>query len=179
MELSDEALVQQAIGLNDVTAFEQLVRRHQPRILLLQRKFVRDHALAEDLCQETFLRAWRKLHTFRGSGGFSAWLAKLAYNVFLQHIRKSGKTKWHISLDANENLELPAQASSGLDETPDLPKLLGILSSEEQLIMVLNYGHGLSNTEISGLLDVPVGTVKAKIHRAKEKIRHRFKIGTG
>ena len=60
-ELSDEALVQQALGLNDAGAFEQLVRRHQRKVLMLQRRFCRDPALAEDLCQETFLRAWRKL----------------------------------------------------------------------------------------------------------------------
>ena len=176
MELSDEALVQQAIGLNDPGAFEQLVRRHQPRILMLQRRFSGDRALAEDLSQETFLRAWRKLDSFRGTGRFSAWLAKLAYNVFLQHIRKSGGRKPDISIEAAESAELAMSQPGNFDELPDLPRLLSVLSYEEQLVIVLNYGHGLSNTEISQVLNLAPGTVKSQIHRAKDKIRQRFNI---
>ncbi len=176
MELSDEALVQQAIGLNDLAAFEQLVRRHQPRILMLQRRFSGDHALAEDLSQETFLRAWRKLDSFRGTGRFSAWLAKLAYNVFLQHIRKTGGRKQEVSLAVDEAAELAMPQPGNIDELPDLPRLLSVLSYEEQLVIVLNYGHGLSNNEISQVLDIAPGTVKSQIHRAKDKIRRRFNI---
>ncbi len=179
MELSDEALVQQAIGLNDLGAFEQLVRRHQPRILMLQRRFSGDRALAEDLSQETFLRAWRKLDSFRGTGRFSAWLAKLAYNVFLQHIRKSGGHQQDVSIDDPEAAELAMLQPGNIDELADLPRLLSVLSYEEQLVMVLNYGHGLSNTEISEVLNIPPGTVKSQIHRAKDKIRRRFNIASG
>ena len=116
MELSDEALVQQAIGLNDLGAFEQLVHRHQPRILMLQRRFSGDRALAEDLSQETFLRAWRNLDSFRGTGRFSAWLAKLAYNVFLQHIRKNGGRQQDVSMDDQESAELAMLQPDNIDE---------------------------------------------------------------
>jgi len=176
MELSDEALVQQAIGLNDLGAFEQLVRRHQARILMLQRRFSGDRALAEDLSQETFLRAWRKLDSFRGTGRFSAWLAKLAYNVFLQHVRKTGDRKQDISIDGDEFTELAMSQPGAIDELPDLPRLLSVLSYQEQLVIVLNYGHGLSNSEIAQVLDIAPGTVKSQIHRAKDKIRQRFSI---
>ena len=121
MELSDEALVQQAIGLNDLGAFEQLVRRHQPRILMLQRRFSGDRTLAEDLSQETFLRAWRKLDSFRGTCRFSAWLAKLAYNVLLQHIRKSGGHQRDVSIDDREAAELAMLQPGNIDELADLP----------------------------------------------------------
>ena len=70
MEASDEILVSQVLGLGDTAAFEQLVHRHQPRVLLLHKRLVKDPALAEDLCQETFLRAWNKLRTFRATGRF-------------------------------------------------------------------------------------------------------------
>jgi RNA polymerase sigma-70 factor (ECF subfamily) len=63
------------------------------------------------------------------------------------------------------------------DELPDLPKLLAVLTKEEQTLMVLNYAHGLSNREIGEVLGIPVGTIKSQIHRAKDKIRHRFRIG--
>ena len=176
MELSDEALVQQAIGLNDLGAFEQLVRRHQPRILMLQRRFSGDRALAEDLSQETFLCAWRKLDSFRGTGRFSAWLAKLAYNVFLQHVRNTGGRQQDISIDDQATAELAMPQPGNIDELADLPRLLSVLSYEEQLVIVLNYGHGLSNAEISQVLGIAPGTVKSQIHRAKDKIRQRFNI---
>ena len=183
MEVSDETLVSQALRLDDSDAFEALVRRHQPRVLLLHRRLAGDPAIAEDLCQETFLRAWRKLGTYQASGRFGAWLGKLAYNVFLQHVRRAGRAPapGHV-LELDAACELPANgaalSSDGAgDEVPDLPKLLGILSQEEQVLMVLSYAHGLSNNEISEVLGVPPGTVKSQIHRAKDKIRKRFRIG--
>ena len=97
MEASDETLVSQTLILGDITAFEQLVARHQPRVLLLQRRLVRDASIAEDLCQETFIRAWNKLRTFRATGRFQAWLTKLAYNVFLQHYRHASRTPKHMA----------------------------------------------------------------------------------
>ncbi len=181
MEASDEMLVSQALSLGDITAFEQLVRRHQPRVLLLQRRLVRDHALAEDLCQETFIRAWNKLRTYKATGRFRAWLTKLAYNVFLQHYRRASRTPAHMeSIGQDGELDqacLVMPSTSLIDELPDLPKLLAILSGEEQTVMVLNYAHGLSNTEIGEVLGIPTGTVKSQIHRAKEKIRQQFQIG--
>lgn len=174
MELSDEALVQQVVGLNDVQAFEQLVRRHQRRILLLQQRFCRDRALAEDLCQETFLRAWRKLSSFDSRGHFAGWLAKIAYNVFLQNLRKNKKRVAH------ETAEDPTRDAAAATPTPgamlDLATMLAVVSEDEQVALVLNYAHGLSNSEIAGILDSPEGTIKSQIHRAKQKIREHFDL---
>jgi RNA polymerase sigma-70 factor (ECF subfamily) len=176
MELSDEALVQQAVGLNDTQAFEQLVRRHQRRILLLQQRFCRDHALAEDLCQETFLRAWRKLASFDNRGRFGGWLAKLAYNVFLQNLRKNKQRTTH------ETAESPASEAVATTPAPatmlDLETLLAVVSEDEQVLLVLNYAHGLSNSEIAGVLDTPEGTIKSQIRRAKQKIREHFDLAS-
>ena len=164
----------QVVTLSDVEAFAALVRRYQAKILLLQRRLVRDSGFAEDLCQETFLRAWDKMATFRGEGRFAAWLSKLAYNVFLQHYRKSSRAVEQ-SLPPGE---LPERTSQLEDELPDLERLLGVLNTEEQLLLVLNYAYGLTNEEIGQVLDQPTGTVKSNIHRAKTKIRQRYRIET-
>lgn len=164
----------QVVTLNDVEAFAALVRRYQAKILLLQRRLVRDSGIAEDLCQETFLRAWDKMATFRGEGRFAAWLSKLAYNIFLQHYRKSSRAVEQ-SLPSDE---LPERTSQLEDELPDLERLLGVLNTEEQLLLVLNYAYGLTNEEIGQVLDQPTGTVKSNIHRAKTKIRQRYRIET-
>lgn len=173
-ELSDEALVQQALGLNDAGAFEQLVRRHQRKVLMLQRRFCRDPALAEDLCQETFLRAWRKLSSFDNRGAFGGWLAKLAYNVFLTNVRSN---KRRVATETPQSAETPTPTT---DPNPaaaiDLDTLLSVVSDDDQVLLVLNYAHGLSNSEIGRILEVPEGTIKSQIYRAKQKIREHFQL---
>ena len=173
-ELSDEALVTQARGLNDSRAFEQLVRRHQRKVLLLQQRFCRDPALAEDLCQETFLRAWRKLASFDNRGAFGGWLAKLAYNVFLTNVRKNKRRV------ASEAPQTDATPMPSVDPNPaaaiDLDTLLSVVGEDDQVLLVLNYAHGLSNSEIGRILEVPEGTIKSQIHRAKQKIREHFQL---
>ena len=167
MKPSDEVLIRQAVALSDAEAFGELVRRHQSRILLLQRRLTGERALAEDLAQETFLRAWQKLSSYRGSGSFAGWLARVSYNVFLQHIRRNRHQRQEIPLG---EFEPPADTTDGAD-LADLERLLGVLEVEDQAIMVLNYAYGLSNTEVAEVVGMPVGTVKARIHRAKVKIR--------
>jgi RNA polymerase sigma-70 factor (ECF subfamily) len=180
MEVSDETLVQQAVRLQDLQAFETLVRRHEKRILHLQRRFIRNHATAEDLCQETFLRAWSRLDTFSGRGSFGAWLTKLAYNIFLQHRRKhaagaSRETSFEEEAEAGRaGIDDPAPNA---DEVPDLQRLLAVLPEADQIVLLLSYGHGLSIAEIAEVLDAPDGTIKSQIHRAKDKIRRHFSIG--
>ncbi|MCZ6658275.1 MAG: RNA polymerase sigma factor [Gammaproteobacteria bacterium] len=164
----------QVVSLNDSEAFAVLVRRYQAKILLLHRRLARDSGIAEDLCQETFFRAWDKMATYRGNGRFAAWLSKLAYNVFLQHYRKSSR-----AIEASlHSEELPERTSELADELPDLERLLDVLNAEEQLLLVLNYAYGLTNDEIGRVLDQPAGTVKSHIFRAKAKIRQRYRIET-
>lgn len=175
MAISDETLVRQATALKDTEAFGELVRRYQAKILLLQRRLTRDSALAEDLSQETFLRAWQKLHTFKGTGSFGGWLASLSRNVFLQHIRRHRQQRNESPL---EEVEPPAPERDDA-ALADLDRLLGVLNAEDQVIMVLNYAYGLSNVEVADVVDMPVGTVKARIHRAKARIREQFDPDTG
>ena len=167
MAESDETLVSRTVRLKDATAYAELVRRYEQKILLLQQRLTGERALAEDLSQETFLRAWQKLNTFNASGSFGGWLASVAYNVFRAHWRKHKRQSDQVALD---DLELSAPAT---DETgsADLDRLLAMLPRQDQVILTLCYAYGLSNTEVGQVLDMPAGTVKARIHRAKAKIR--------
>jgi RNA polymerase sigma-70 factor (ECF subfamily) len=167
MAESDETLVSRTVRLKDTAAYGELVRRYEQKILMLQLRLTGERALAEDLSQETFLRAWQKLDTFSASGSFGGWLASLAYNVFRAHWRKHRRQKDEVALDDLE-LSAPAQDETG---GADLDRLLGLLSRQDQVIMTLSYAYGLSNTEVGQVLDMPAGTIKARIHRAKAKIR--------
>lgn len=185
---SDESLVSQAAELGDMDAFAEIVRRHRRKILLLQRRLTGEVAMAEDLTQETFIRAWEKLGTFRGTGSFGAWLASLSYNVFRAHWRGTRNLRAEVSLDDVRPAQAHADGRAGVPLTEpvastgaagsadpavsmDLERLLGVLDRQDQVIMVLTYAYGLSNPEIGAVLEMPVGTVKARIHRAKARIR--------
>ena len=170
MTESDDVLISRAVRLGDKTAFAELVRRYEQKVFLLLCRLTGERALAEDLAQETFLRAWQKLDTFRGSGSFGGWLASLAYNVFRAHWRRTKQQRSEVPI---EDVEIGAPAA---DETgpADLTRLLAVLNPQDQVILTLTYAYGLSNTEVADVLGMPAGTVKARIHRAKARIRDRI-----
>ena len=87
----DIELVASVVAQQDTAAFGELVRRHQSQVRNFLRKLCRDHDLADDLAQDTFLHAWGKLHTFAGHGSFIGWILKVAYTTFLQSKRKSSR----------------------------------------------------------------------------------------
>ncbi len=167
MSESDETLVSRTVRLQDKTAYGELVRRHEQKILMLQQRLTGERALAEDLTQETFLRAWQKLDTFSGTGSFGGWLASLGYNVFRAHWRKHKRQNAEVPLD-DLTLRAPAQDETG---SAELDRLLGLLPRQDQVILTLSYAYGLSNSEVGQVLEMPAGTVKARIHRAKARIR--------
>ncbi|MDA1073317.1 MAG: RNA polymerase sigma factor [Proteobacteria bacterium] len=171
MTPSDETLAFQASRLNDHAAFEVLVARHHARIRFLQRRFTRHEATADDLCQETFMTAWQKLASFTGQGSFAGWLSRIAYTEFLQFKRRQGRRP----LEVEGIADAPASNPSP-DTGPDLERLLGIVERHEALMLILSYGQGLTIDEIGELLQVPAGSVKSKIHRAKARIRKHFKL---
>lgn len=175
IEPSDEALVASVVAVKDTAAFETLVRRYQSRVRNWLRQLTKDAARADDLAQETFIRAWERADTFSGKGKFAGWIMKIAYNTFLQVRRSQAQsTRLAAAVTADGDAE---PAAPGGDEWPDLPKMLAVLSDDERLTMVLCYAQGLSHSEISGVIDMPLGTVKSHLQRAKAKIRDRFKLG--
>jgi RNA polymerase sigma-70 factor (ECF subfamily) len=144
------------------------------------RKVTGNGALADDLAQETFIRAWDKLASFRGSGNFSAWLMKIAHNEFLQSLRRSQRERRlgeRLGHEAAEE-ELPAPLGGRPDAgVTDLPRLLSVLSEEERAVMVLSYAYGYSHAEIVDVTGLPLGTVKSHLHRGRARVRAAFDIG--
>ncbi len=173
---SDEILVSRAIVGNDTQAFGELVHRHQSRVRGWLRHLARDSALADDLAQETFIRAWQKLATFKGEGSFEAWLLTIARNQFLQNIRKSGRESKHIErLESEVQLVAETSAANELHgENPDAERYLEILGQDERDIMILVYGIGLSHAEASDVTGLALGTVKSHARRSEMKIREQF-----
>jgi RNA polymerase sigma-70 factor (ECF subfamily) len=164
------------VANQDSGAFGELVRRHQSHVRNFLRKLTRDETLADDLAQDCFLHAWDKIHTYSGSGTFIGWLLKVAYTTFLQSKRKSKRYQEIVERAGNENVQKTVHNPAASEDALDIDRLLGVLNEQERVIMIFSYACGLSHREISEATELPAGTVKSIIHRAKEKIRTHFEI---
>jgi RNA polymerase sigma-70 factor (ECF subfamily) len=154
-----------------------LVTRHQGKVRGYLRQLTRNPAVADDLAQETFIRAWDKLASFSGKGSFVSWLLAIAHKQFLQSLRKDKRDQRllsEIESDPGEDAAASRPSGAASEELADLPTLLGALSEPERTTLVLAYGYGLSHAEIGEATGMAVGTIKSHIHRGKAKIRERF-----
>ncbi len=175
-DLSDLQLVAQVVANQSKPAFSELVQRYQSPLRNYLRHLCGNHATADDLAQETFVKTWQKAHTFSGKGSFKAWLFKVAYNQFLQAIRKTKRERL-VDLDPEQAQVVEYQQTATPDEnTPDLERFLEVLNPKERLTMVLAYAHGMSHAEISEVSGLPVGTIKSHINRGKNKIQETFDL---
>ena len=159
----DQALVARVLLTDDRRAFEQLVRRHQGMVRAQLRRLLHgDEAKADDLAQETFLLAWRKLPQFRGEARFGTWLYRIAYTCFLQARRRNQP-------------DMAAQAADpvveAIDLRIDLGRALQSLSEAEQTVLLHVAQLGLSHDEAAYVLDMPLGTVKSHARRGKARLR--------
>ncbi|MGE5126913.1 MAG: RNA polymerase sigma factor [Betaproteobacteria bacterium] len=155
----------------DLLAFERLYRDNERKVFALCLRLSCDAALAEELTQEVFVRAWRKLSTFRGDSAFSSWLYPITVNVALSERRS--RRRRDARFVATED---PAQ----LERTPrapqpemgfDLAKALATLPPGARAVFVLHDVEGRTHEEIADLLDLAPGTSKAQLHRARRLLR--------
>ena len=169
MELTDAVLVARVLVDDDQNAFGELVRRHQSAVRGLLRQLTRtDVALADDLAQQTFLRAYKNIRSFRGEARFSTWLYRIAYNCFREDARRR---KELVGID-EEQLQTqhdPQVADPALRH--DLMRALNLLPLNERSAVLLCCQNGLSHDEASRVLDIPLGTVKTNVLRGREKLK--------
>ncbi len=167
----DQALVARALLGNDPRAFEQLMRRHQGMVRAQLRRLLHgDEATADDLAQETFLLAWRKLDQFRGDARFSTWLYRIAYARFLQLLR----TRRPSGDAGGGELGQLAALPQPVDLQMDLERAMQSLSDAEQTVLVHCVQLGLSHEETAYVLAMPLGTVKTHALRGKAKLKMRL-----
>jgi RNA polymerase sigma-70 factor (ECF subfamily) len=166
----DAALIARVLAGDDRQAFAALVRRHQSAVRnLLRRLTAGQHALADDLAQETFLQAYRKLGQFRADAQFATWLHRIATNVWLQHLRaRHAETALE---------ELPPAADIVDDSAPaadlqlDMARAFALLSPAERAALVQCYHLDLSHEQAAAALRCPLGTLKSHIARGKQKLK--------
>jgi RNA polymerase sigma-70 factor (ECF subfamily) len=164
--MSDTDRLAQAAAKGDVGAFAELVRIHQGKLRAFLRRMSRgDHALADDLAQDTFLEAYRKMGQFRAEGSFAAWLFQIGYSRYLMHARK------HKLEPLEEPLESLRQSETALHAKLDLETALAKLVPARRAALTLCFSQGYSHEEAAKIMGVPLGTLKSHVLRGREEIQ--------
>ena len=167
-------------------AFRELLRRYERPVFSLIYRMVRDRGLAEDLSQEAFIRAFNAIASYNPGYKFSSWMFKIAHNLTIDHLRK--KRIDTISLHGSPHaLTEEAQARTrpiveSADERPDayvenmelgsqIEAAIGKLRPEYRTVTLLRHVEGYSYKEIAEIMELPLGTVKTYIHRARLELK--------
>src|SRR4249920_2959189 len=184
--LTDAQLIARVVVQDDRHAFSELVRRYQSAVrTTLRRLTAGNHALADDIAQETFMLAYRNLKSFRQEAKFSTWLYRIATNAFLANARRRKEELLGddvVALEDEPDDDAGGAPSAGLsgDVTRasnlrlDMTRAMAALSENERAAIVQCYHNDLSHEEAAYVLNCPVGTVKTHILRAKLKLKSRL-----
>jgi len=174
---SDTELVARA-RQGDEAAFEQLVLRHQRYVFNLAYRVLGDYTEAEDITQEAFVRVWRGLSGFRGQARFTTWLYRIVHNLCLNRLpglqRELLQTEPVEEVLADPGLS-PADLFAVREQMAFLHAQMDRLPEKYRLVLTLRYLQHLSYDEIAAALEMPMGTVKTHIHRARRLLRERLR----
>jgi RNA polymerase sigma-70 factor, ECF subfamily len=172
---SEQILIQKA-QKGDPDAFAALVNEHQRYVYNLALRVVKDENEALDLAQETFVRAWTALPNFKGQSQFRTWLYRIVTNLCYNRLPNLRRSLNDLGDDMMEDIpepyfETPAQIFESNETRSHLKQAIENLDSNYQLLITLRYQNELSYDEIASTLNLPLGTVKTGIFRAKEQLR--------
>lgn len=178
MPTSDAELARQALA-GSQAAYRTLVARYASAAVNVAARLVNDRALAEDLAQDAFVRAFARLKTYDPQRRFSAWFFQVLHNVAVDYLRR--KRIETVSLDALQADGYPGPATNESASSPEaeverralaaaLSDALGRIRSEYREAIVLRYQQGLAVEEIADVLQLPEGTVKTFLHRGRKEL---------
>lgn len=173
MQTEDEDLIAAVIAEGDRRAFSVLVTRHQSAVRGLLRRLTRNASDADDLAQETFIKAFEKIADYSGKGRFKAWLCRIAYTQFLMAARKRRSTDRMIEAYEAEPADTVQAPQDGTAKV-DLDRALTILGEDERNCVILCYAGGMSHGEAAEATGLPLGTVKSHVNRGKAKLKAWF-----
>jgi RNA polymerase sigma-70 factor, ECF subfamily len=182
MPSTDEELVTRSIG-GDLDSFNQLVVRWERPIYALAYRVIGREEDARDVCQETFLRAFRALGGFKGQAKFSSWLYRIALNLCRDWIRRERRTPIAQPPEGVDLLELagdstPTESIEELVARREIgravARAMAELPDEQRTAIVLKEYHGLTFQEIADLLDCPLSTVKTRLYQGLTVLRRQL-----
>jgi RNA polymerase sigma-70 factor (ECF subfamily) len=184
-KVDDRKLAAQAAKGRDA-AFRELLCRYERPVFSLVFRMVRDRALAEDLAQETFIRAFRAISSYNPRYKFSSWIFKIANNHTIDYLRKrrldtvsidgsphavTGEEEAQTRLVVESTGEAPDQYVEQRELGSQIEQAIGELRPEYRTVVLLRHIEGHSYEEIADIMDLPLGTVKTYLHRARAELK--------
>ena len=166
----------QKLQRGQTDAFEELIRRHEKTIFNLVFRMLGDYDEAAETAQEVFLSAYRAIGQFRGDSNFSTWLYRIALNHATTR-RKSMNTRnqRHVPLESTEPMSDPqpgpAESMEKKEIRETVQRALNSLSDDDASVILLRDLQDVPYEEVARVLDVPVGTVKSRLHRARQALK--------
>ena len=170
----------------DLAAFNDLVRKYEKQVYNFAYRLTGNYDDANDVAQDAFLRVFNAIGTFRGDASFSTWLFRITTNVFLDE-RKRAKAHPHASLDEYLELDESSVARQIEDPSPTpeavleeseraqlLQKAIGGLPEYQRAMVTLYHGQQKSYEEIAEIMDLPIGTVKSRLNRARLALKEKL-----
>lgn len=173
-DFEGDALLCARSAQGDQRAFRELVGRHENPL----RSFLRHLAgpeLADELAQESFVKAWQSAGQFRSQSSFRSWLCAIGWRCFVDYVRRERRESRKIEAYADSGHDPPVATQ---EQRLDLARILSRLSHEERASLVLCEGQGWSHSEAADILRMPLGTLKSTVMRAKKKCRAALEAGS-
>lgn len=166
---TDQQLIRRVVKRDDRQAFGLLVNRYQSRVRQSLRQWCHNDATADDLAQETFIKAYLGLKGFREDAQLSSWLYRIAYRCFADHHHRE---KRYTPLEQADGIEEPSHTPvEQIHHRRDLNWALQQLSDAQQLVLDLHLTQGFSQSEVTNITGLPLGTIKTHINRGRDKLR--------
>lgn len=169
--LEDESQLVLRSQNGDQIAYEKLYRANIGKVYALCLRLCGQKELAEDLSQESFIRAWQKIGSFRGDSAFSSWLFRLTSNVVIGYLRK--QNKWKVESLDEQNYDQTVSSERPLGENRDIDTALRCLSDTARVVLIMYEYLGYQHNEISKITGMAVGTSKTHLHRARATLKAR------
>jgi RNA polymerase sigma-70 factor (ECF subfamily) len=174
----DDADLLDRLRAGDPRAFEDLVRRYQHRVFGVALRMLQSPAEAEDIAQDVFLRVHRAIGTFRGDAKLSTWLYGITSNLCLNRLTSASRTRTRHDEDAVMRARSDAPDATAAMERSEveaaLHQAITELPDERRIVVVLRDLEGLSYEEIAEALDLEVGTVRSRLHRARMDLKSKM-----
>ena len=166
---AEDQLIARSRG-GDTDAFDLLVERYQDRVYDLTYRITGHHADAQDAAQESFLKAYRSLRTFRGDAAFSTWLHRIAVNAALDAVRRRAPAS-PPPVDPGMSVDPLADRAERVEARERIQRAISALPTEQRVVVTLRDVQGWSYEEIAFITEIPVGTVRSRLARGREALR--------
>ena len=169
MTSDDRALIARVLTNNDQRAYRELVNRYQSQLRYSLRQLTGwDESLADDLAQETFIKAFKNLDKFRGDAKFYTWLYRIAYRQFASYYRSRKPTEPLSDTEIEHSSHHPTTKT---ELQRDIAKALAQLPPDQAMALHLHLHREHTHQEVADIMDSPLGTVKSHIQRGREKLK--------